>query len=128
MKPRVMAELLTQYVDRIIASRDDTEAYLELFHNHARELVPLFGVVKTVRGALVKQEPSPIFLENLGLGLRLAAQQAAHEQAGETRTWTLPTSRRTVVWGAAALGSLAWVAAMLVLSRSRSSPPTHTAA
>ena len=127
MKPRVMAELIAQYIDRILTGRDDTAAYLSLFHSHRRELGPLFAVVKLLRTVMVKAEPSPVFVEGLGLGLRVAAQQAILERSLEERVWALPASRRTVVLGAAALGSLASVAAILVLARSRATPSTKTA-
>jgi hypothetical protein len=125
MKPRVMAELLAQYVDRVIMGRDDTGAYLSLFHNHRRELAPLFAAVKLLRASFVKVEPSPTFVESLGVGLRVAAQKAILEREEETRPWTMPASRRTVVLGAAALGSLA---AILMLTRAKVTPPTNTAA
>lgn len=128
MKPRVMAELIAQYVDRILASRDDTAAYLSLFHSHRRELGPLFAVVKLLRAFMVRAEPSPVFVETLGLGLRVAAQQAILERSHEQHVWALPASRRNVMLGAAALGSLASVAAILVFARSRTTPSTKTAA
>ena len=128
MKPRVMAELITQYIDRILAGRDDTAAYLSLFQSHRRELAPLFQVVRLLRTVLVKAEPSPVFVESLGLGLRLAAQQAVLEHGHEQRAWALPASRRNVVLGAAALGSLASVAAIVVLARSRTGSSTKNAA
>lgn len=123
-----MAELLAQYVDRMLAGRDDTAAYLSLFNSHRRELEPLFAVVKLLRAVLVKTEPSPVFIESLGMGLRLAAQQVVLEQRREQPIWALPPSRRNVMLGAAALGSLASVAALLMLARARTAAPTKNAA
>ncbi len=119
MNSRVMSELLAQYTDRVTGGRDDTAAYLALFQSHRHELAPLFAVIKLLKSVLTKSEPSPVFVEGLGLGLRVAAEQAIMRRARQQRVWAFPTSRRGVVLGAAALGSLASVAAILVLTRSR---------
>jgi hypothetical protein len=119
-----MAELLAQYIDRTIAGRDDGEAYLSLFESHSRELAPTFALVKLLRQFFAKGEPSPAFIETLGTGLQLAAQRAARGQTRSTRSWPIPPSRRKVVLGIAALGSLASIAAVFMLSKSRSARTT----
>ncbi len=119
MKPRVMAELLAQYTDRIIAGRDDTSAYLSLFRSHSRELAPLFAIVRLLKSVLVRTEPAPGFIESLGLGLRVAAEEAILQQLHEERQSAWPPDRKVVI--GAAIGSLASVAAIIVLTRSRAS-------
>jgi hypothetical protein len=123
-----MAELLSQYTDRTLSGRDDTAAYLSLFRSHREELAPLFSVVRLLRGFLVRVEPSPAFVESLGVGLQVAAQQMVHEHADDGPAWTLNPSRRHVMLGAAALGSLAWVAAVIVFGKSRTTHSTRNVA
>jgi len=114
---KVMAELVSQYIDQVLSGGQGAAAYAAVFAGYRSELEPLLHMVARIRSDLVRLEPRPVFREGLRCRLVVAAgSQPAPSQAVGRR---LPAPSREVIIGAAAVGSLVSAAAIFMVARSR---------
>jgi hypothetical protein len=116
---RVLAELVSQYIDQATIQRRDAIAYAAVFAGYRPQLEPLLSLVARIRADLVRQEPPALFREQLRDRLVMAARQRVLAAPPAPQPW-IPAPSREVLIGAAAVGSIVSVAAIFMVARSRS--------
>lgn len=97
MDAGVEREILAAHADRLNEGLRGRGAYPAMTSEQRRALAPLLQLAEWLAEALVLVEPPPTFVEKLGQELALAAAQS--------QLSLLERYRKTILVGAAALGS-----------------------
>ncbi len=124
MKDRIAAEILAAHADRLNQGYQGLAAVPAIKAEQGSSLYPLMRLAERVQGALVPVQPDPAFVRQLGKQLAATANDTSRVAAGRTR--------RTVMFGAAVLGSAVSLASAVGLvvyllrqrGRLRSQPAT----